>query len=71
MSRRKIKITPNGIDAQRFVRCLEEKREDDDMINIGAVLRIAPIKDVKTMIRAFAYAKRGTKTCVMDHGTIG
>ena len=54
----KIKITPNGIDDQRFVRCLEEERREDDTINIGAVLRIAPIKDVKTMIRAFAYAKK-------------
>ena len=54
----KIKITPNGIDDQRFVRCLEEERKEDDTINIGAVLRIAPIKDVKTMIRAFAYAKK-------------
>jgi hypothetical protein len=28
------------------------------MVHIGAVLRVTPIKDVKTMIRAFAYAKR-------------
>jgi glycosyltransferase involved in cell wall biosynthesis len=27
-------------------------------INIGAVLRVAPIKDVKTMIQAFGYAHR-------------
>ena len=26
-------------------------------INIGAVLRVTPIKDVKTMIQAFAFAK--------------
>ena len=30
--------------------------EDEGFINIGAVLRVTPIKDVKTMIRAFAFA---------------
>ena len=30
---------------------------DDRYINIGAVLRVTPIKDVKTLIMAFAYAK--------------
>lgn len=54
----KIKITPNGIDEKRFQNCLNEQRAEDDAVNIGAVLRIAPIKDVKTMIRAFAYAKK-------------
>ena len=28
------------------------------MIHIGAVLRVTPIKDVKTLIRAFAFAKQ-------------
>lgn len=28
------------------------------MINVGAILRVAPIKDVKTMISAFYYAKK-------------
>ena len=33
------------------------KEPDDEYINVGAVLRVTPIKDVKTMIMAFGYAK--------------
>ena len=51
----KIMITPNGIDMSRFENL--PKNTEPDMIHIGAVLRVAPIKDVKTMIRAFAFAK--------------
>lgn len=49
-------ITPNGINTQRLQN-LEGKASDDYYINVGAVLRITPIKDVKTMIMAFGYAK--------------
>ena len=31
--------------------------EDAGKINIGAILRVTPIKDVKTMIQAFSFAK--------------
>ena len=51
-------ITPNGIDVERFQNLPGKTPEDEGMINIGAVLRVAPIKDVKTMIQAFSYAKR-------------
>lgn len=50
-------VTPNGIDVDRFANIPGRLPEDQGMINIGAVLRVAPIKDVKTMIRAFAFAK--------------
>ena len=53
----KIVITPNGIDAARLAN-LPGKPPTDEYINIGAVLRVTPIKDVKTMIRAFAFAKQ-------------
>ena len=53
----KIEITPNGIDAARLAN-LPGKLSTDEYINIGAVLRVTPIKDVKTMIRAFAFASR-------------
>ena len=53
----KILITPNGIDIDRFKNLPGKTAEDESYINIGAVLRVAPIKDVKTMIRAFAFAK--------------
>ena len=49
-------VTPNGIDHLRFAD-VPMKQEDDEYINIGAVLRVTPIKDVKTMIMAFGYAK--------------
>ena len=49
-------ITPNGIDQERF-KDIPMKEPDDEYINIGAVLRVTPIKDVKTMIMAFGYAK--------------
>lgn len=51
----KIVITPNGIDAERLAN-LQGKPPEDTLIHIGAVLRVTPIKDVKTMIRAFAFA---------------
>lgn len=51
-------VTPNGIDASRFVVTEDMKRTlDKDMIHVGAVLRVTPIKDVKTLIRAFSFAK--------------
>lgn len=52
-----IEVTPNGIDAGRFVVTDREKTVEEDKIHIGAVLRVTPIKDVKTMIRAFSFAK--------------
>ena len=53
----KIRVTPNGIDVDRMADLPGKKEEDKGYINIGAVLRVTPIKDVKTMIRAFAFAK--------------
>ncbi|MBR6476902.1 MAG: GT4 family glycosyltransferase PelF [Lachnospiraceae bacterium] len=50
-------VTPNGIDENRFVGTPGERVAQEDMIHVGAVLRVTPIKDVKTMIRAFAFAK--------------
>lgn len=54
----KILITPNGIDYRRFENLPAVSPENEGYIHIGAVLRVAPIKDVKTMIQAFAYAKK-------------
>ncbi len=53
----KLRITPNGIDVDRFADLPGKKPEDEKYINIGAVLRVTPIKDVKTLIRAFSFAK--------------
>ncbi len=44
-------VTPNGINIQGFDRLAPKTEEDEEYINIGAVLRVTPIKDVKTMIQ--------------------
>lgn len=51
-------VTPNGIDPERFKDIPGKTEEDQAFFNIGAVLRIAPIKDVKTLINAYYYAKQ-------------
>lgn len=44
-------VIPNGIDYDRFAKV--PAKEPDGCVDIGAPIRIAPIKDVKTLIRAF------------------
>ena len=51
-------VTPNGIDMERFENLPGKTEEDEGKVNIGAMLRVTPIKDIKTMIQAFYYAKR-------------
>jgi glycosyltransferase involved in cell wall biosynthesis len=51
----KLMIVPNGVKLERF-RDLAGK-EDNEVINIGAVIRVVPIKDIKTMIQAFNVVK--------------
>lgn len=51
-------VTPNGINVERLHDLPGKTEEEKEMINIGAILRVAPIKDVKTMIQAFGYAKQ-------------
>ena len=53
----KIRVTPNGIRTETLENLPGKTAEDEGFINVGAILRVAPIKDVKTMIRAFAFAK--------------
>ena len=48
-------VTPNGINYDRFKDI--GPKEDNGYIDIGAVVRIAKIKDIKTMIYAFAEVK--------------
>lgn len=47
----KCKVIENGISYERL--CNIPLKEDDGMVDIGAVVRLAPIKDIKTMIYAF------------------
>ena len=53
----KTAVTPNGIRVENLQEIAGKQPEDEGKINIGAVLRVTPIKDVKTMIQAFSFAK--------------
>lgn len=50
--RRKLCVTPNGVHPEKFADAGEKK--PDGYVDIGAIVRIAKIKDIKTMIYAFA-----------------
>jgi glycosyltransferase involved in cell wall biosynthesis len=53
----KIEVIPNGIELRNYMD-LPPKDTRDDCVNVGAVVRIVPIKDIKTMIQAFSAAKQ-------------
>lgn len=48
---KKCRVIENGIHYERF--CAIPLKPEDGWIDIGAVVRLAPIKDIKTMIYAF------------------
>lgn len=47
----KCRVIENGISYEKF--CDIPLKEDDGFVDIGALVRMAPIKDIKTMIYAF------------------
>jgi glycosyltransferase involved in cell wall biosynthesis len=47
----KCRVVENGISYERL--CNIPLKQDDGIVDIGAVVRLAPIKDIKTMIYAF------------------
>lgn len=51
----KVRVIENGVHYERF--CKIPPKEENGWIDIGAVVRIARIKDIKTMIYAFAEVK--------------
>lgn len=53
----KTRIVSNGIPVENFQNLPGKSEEEEGMIHIGAVLRVAPIKDVMSMIQAFGFAK--------------
>lgn len=53
---KKIEIIPNGVETDDFANMENHHLLAEDGINIGAILRVVPIKDVKTMLLAFAQA---------------
>lgn len=52
----KCRYITNGIHYERF--CSIPAKKENGYVDIGAVLRISPIKDVKTLLYAFAELKR-------------
>ena len=50
-------VTPNGIRVEDFQNLPGKTEEDEGWINVGAVLRVTPIKDVKSLLQAFGFAK--------------
>jgi len=52
----KTQVIRNGIKYDAFQR-IPRKDPNDDHINICAVVRVTPIKDIKTMINAFHFAR--------------
>lgn len=53
----KTMVVPNGIFVEGLQDIPGKRDEDEGMIHVGAIVRVAPIKDIKTMIQAFCFAK--------------
>ena len=53
----KINLVPNGVHMERFTN-IPELTDHGGPITIGAVVRVVPIKDILTLLRAFAVVKR-------------
>ena len=51
-AKEKISIVPNGIHMERFAG-IPEPTAHEAPLNIGAVVRVVPIKDILTLVRAF------------------
>lgn len=50
-------VIPNGVSVERLQDLPGRQKEDEGMIHVGAIVRVTPIKDIKTMIQAFSFAK--------------
>ena len=53
----KTMVIPNGVQVERFQGLLGKTEAEEEEIYVGAVFRVTPIKDVKTLIQAFGFAK--------------
>ncbi len=66
----KIEVIPNGVDTETLGNLKSRSDKSRQYFNIGTVLRIVPIKDVKTMIFAFQIAKAqipNARLCIMGN----
>lgn len=53
----KTMVIPNGILLKDFQNLPGKTDDDTGRINIGAILRIAPVKDIMTLIQSFGFAR--------------
>ncbi len=54
---KKVSVIPNGVRLENFVNITHEDDPDGDFV-IGAIVRVVPIKDILTMIRAFSLVQQ-------------
>ena len=54
----KCEVIANGVNVQAFSALAGKTAEEKDRLNIGAVIRVTPIKDIKTMLYAFDIVKK-------------
>ncbi len=59
----KIEVIPNGVKLENFkeVAQVVEKRNPVDTINVGAIVRVVPIKDIITMLDAFSIVNKSVE----------
>lgn len=57
-------IIPNGVDVNKF-KDITKRDHNDKSINIGAVVRLTPIKDIKTMIQSFSLVKEEIENSIL------
>ncbi|MFJ9499063.1 GT4 family glycosyltransferase PelF [Brevibacillus centrosporus] len=50
----KIAIIPNGVEVEEYQSLPGKELDEDGAIYIGALVRVVPIKDIKTLIQSFA-----------------
>lgn len=51
----KIQIIPNGVQVARYEGL--DRQKPDDQLYLGAIIRVVPIKDIKTMLLSFMLVK--------------
>ncbi|WP_102275138.1 GT4 family glycosyltransferase PelF [Cytobacillus massiliigabonensis] len=54
----KISIIPNGVNDEDYLLLTSKDTLNQDKLNIGAIVRVVPIKDIKTMLQSFAIVKQ-------------
>ncbi|MCP3774142.1 GT4 family glycosyltransferase PelF [Paenibacillus sp. MZ04-78.2] len=54
----KISIVPNGVKVHDYAGIVQNPDVDESKIRLGAIVRVVPIKDIKTMLQSFALVKR-------------